>query len=387
MDQVLALFANNAEHMIDRMAARVVDEQIEPYDTMPANLLKQMITTVVKTFESDLGKQTPTAFPAYWASIAHSRALQGIRISTLLYLINIGNTVLNESMLEVLSDDLAGQVWWSQQLYAIIYNGVVGLSQAFITAHETIISEQATQIRALATPIVPMYTGILVLPIVGNINTERANQIMEDLLAEIVAMQADMVLIDITGVAIIDTGVANYMLQMARATQLLGAQVILVGISAEVAQTIVQLGVDLGGGRAAQAADRILERQVGHPLRSVGNAVAVWRGLRAVSRESSAVEFRIGDVRGVGVQAEARAQLQAKPGFETLMDGLAAVGHLELAVAVGRDDLVIEVHAEHRELVIQAATAATNARLDIDRTLGIELLIVEAVQRIAVERG
>ena len=83
------------------------------------------------------------------------------------------------------------------------------------------------------------------LPLVGTIDSARARQIMESMLGAISNIQAAVLIIDITGVAVVDTGVAHYLLQAARAAQLLGALVMLVGISPEVAQTVVQLGVDL----------------------------------------------------------------------------------------------------------------------------------------------
>lgn len=95
----------------------------------------------------------------------------------------------------------------------------------------------------LSTPIVPVYDGILVLPLIGAIDTRRAQEIMERLLTSISNDQADCVIIDITGVAVVDTNVVQYLLQTARATRLLGAVVILVGINAEIAQTITQLGM------------------------------------------------------------------------------------------------------------------------------------------------
>lgn len=95
----------------------------------------------------------------------------------------------------------------------------------------------------LSTPIVPVYDGILVLPLIGAIDTRRAQEIMERLLTSISNDQADCVIIDITGVAVVDTNVVQYLLQTARATRLLGAVVILVGINPEIAQTITQLGM------------------------------------------------------------------------------------------------------------------------------------------------
>lgn len=100
-------------------------------------------------------------------------------------------------------------------------------------------------VREMSTPAIPIHEGILVLPLIGNIDTGRAGQIMEAVLQGIVREHAAVVIVDVTGVPIIDTGVANHLVQVTQAAQLLGAKAVLVGIKPEVAQTLVQLGVDL----------------------------------------------------------------------------------------------------------------------------------------------
>ncbi|MEJ5343624.1 MAG: STAS domain-containing protein [Chloroflexus sp.] len=149
-------------------------------------------------------------------------------------------------------------------------------SQAMLTLQQELhdqaeqIAAQQQTIRELSTPILPLYEGILVLPLVGAIDSFRAGQIMERLLTAIAERQSDIVIIDITGVPVIDTAVANYLLQTARAAQLIGAQVILVGIGPEIAQTIVQLGVDLRGiqiGANLQAGIELALSQQGYTIR------------------------------------------------------------------------------------------------------------------------
>jgi anti-anti-sigma regulatory factor len=112
-------------------------------------------------------------------------------------------------------------------------------------------SEQAALLRStiseLSTPIIPVYAGILVLPLVGSVDSRRATEITERLLEEIAAQQAEIVIIDITGVPVIDTSTANHLLMTTRAANLLGSRVILVGIGAEIAQTIVHIGIELQG--------------------------------------------------------------------------------------------------------------------------------------------
>jgi anti-anti-sigma factor len=101
-------------------------------------------------------------------------------------------------------------------------------------------------IQELSIPIIPLYNGVLVVPLVGRVDSGRAQALTEALLEAIAREQAEIVLLDITGVAVVDTNVANHLMQTSRAASLLGSQVVLVGISAEVAQTLVLLGLDLG---------------------------------------------------------------------------------------------------------------------------------------------
>jgi len=112
------------------------------------------------------------------------------------------------------------------------------------TAQEALDIQRET-IHALSSPVVQVWEGILTVPIIGVVDSRRATTITESLLEAIVSYQASNVIIDITGVAIIDTQIANYLLLTARACRLLGSEVALVGIGSEIAQTIVQLGVDL----------------------------------------------------------------------------------------------------------------------------------------------
>ncbi|WP_299643711.1 DICT sensory domain-containing protein [uncultured Chloroflexus sp.] len=100
-------------------------------------------------------------------------------------------------------------------------------------------------IAQLGVPVIPLLKGVLLLPLIGSIDSQRAQRIMEQLLTGIAEQAADVAIIDITGVPIVDTAVTNYLLQAIRAARLLGAQIILTGIHASVAQTMVNLGIDL----------------------------------------------------------------------------------------------------------------------------------------------
>jgi len=111
---------------------------------------------------------------------------------------------------------------------------------------QAIIREQAELLAELSTPLIPISEGVLVMPLIGTLTDRRAQQVMETLLEGIVQYQAETVLLDITGVKTVDTSVANALIQVARAVNLIGSHIILTGIQPRIAQTLVQLGVSLG---------------------------------------------------------------------------------------------------------------------------------------------
>jgi rsbT co-antagonist protein RsbR len=120
----------------------------------------------------------------------------------------------------------------------------VGVS--FVEERERVIHEQQEAIRELSTPVLQVRDRLLILPIIGVLDTARARQLTEQLLGAIRDNRATVVVIDITGVATIDRTVANHLVQTVEASRLMGASTILTGLSPDIAQTLVDLGVDLG---------------------------------------------------------------------------------------------------------------------------------------------
>lgn len=112
-------------------------------------------------------------------------------------------------------------------------------------AQEETIRAQAAMLAELSTPLIPISDALMVMPLVGAMDSRRAQQVLDTLLQGIAAAGAEVVLLDITGVPIVDTQVANTLIHATQAVKLLGAQVILTGIRPEVAQTLVGLGIDL----------------------------------------------------------------------------------------------------------------------------------------------
>lgn len=110
---------------------------------------------------------------------------------------------------------------------------------------QQIIDAQQSAIRELSSPLIPLSDHVLIMPLVGSIDSRRAQLVMETLLEGVSHYQADMAILDITGVSVVDTQVANALVMAAQAVRLLGAQVILTGIGPTMAQTLVHLGADL----------------------------------------------------------------------------------------------------------------------------------------------
>ncbi len=115
----------------------------------------------------------------------------------------------------------------------------------YIAANLETIGRHQAAIRELSTPVIRVYEGVLLLPLIGAIDSLRAQQIMESVLTRVSEEQARCIIIDIAGVPIVDTKVADHLIKTTSAVKLLGAETILTGISAQVARTIVQLGVDI----------------------------------------------------------------------------------------------------------------------------------------------
>ncbi len=131
-------------------------------------------------------------------------------------------------------------------LYEPVANNILAIvAMAFIRERENIVHQQQEAIRELSTPVLQVREGMLILPIIGLIDSLRARQLTEQLLRAIRTNRAKAIVIDITGVPAVDSKIANHLLQTVDAARLMGAKVIVTGLSPEVAQALVTIGVDL----------------------------------------------------------------------------------------------------------------------------------------------
>jgi rsbT co-antagonist protein RsbR len=115
----------------------------------------------------------------------------------------------------------------------------------YIAANLETIGRHQAAIRELSTPVIRIFDRVLLLPLIGAVDSLRAYQVMESVLARVVEEKAKVIILDIAGVPVVDTKVADNLVKTTSAVRLLGAETIVTGISAQVARTIVQLGVDI----------------------------------------------------------------------------------------------------------------------------------------------
>ncbi len=111
--------------------------------------------------------------------------------------------------------------------------------------YEERVREQSQTIREMSTPTIELWEGVLVLPVVGVVDSMRAQHMMESMLNKIMETYSKVIIMDIHGVAAVDTAVANHLIKITKATKLMGCECIISGISPAVAQTIIELGIDM----------------------------------------------------------------------------------------------------------------------------------------------
>lgn len=121
------------------------------------------------------------------------------------------------------------------------------LFEAYVVARDELIARQQEDLLEISTPTMQLWEGIVALPIVGTLDSRRAIAVMESLLNKISSTSSAIAIIDVTGVPVVDTLVAQHLLKTVAAARLTGARCILCGIRPQIAQTMVELGIDLGG--------------------------------------------------------------------------------------------------------------------------------------------
>jgi rsbT co-antagonist protein RsbR len=152
--------------------------------------------------------------------------------------------LISEHLIEDLLDSAQVRQALSSIQKIVAFDTALACDTYLAAKIDTIERHQAA-IRELSTPVIRVHERILLLPLVGTIDSHRANQVMDSVLLKVSEAQAKVIIIDIAGVPVVDTKVADSLVKTTAAVRLLGADTILTGITAQVARTIIQLGVDI----------------------------------------------------------------------------------------------------------------------------------------------
>src|SRR5436309_621983 len=198
--------------------------------------------------DSDNGEFESPAFDEmriFLNEISHARAVKGYTpLENATYILSLRNTLLPllAEELEGSSDSLVSEMQYFTTLLDKM--GLV-MVENYIRSREEIIRQQREDMMELSTPVIKVWDKILTLPIIGTLDSRRAQLMTEALLQKIVESGSTIAILDITGVKTMDTLVANHLIKTVTAARLMGARCILTGVSPAIAQTMVQLGIDL----------------------------------------------------------------------------------------------------------------------------------------------
>lgn len=181
----------------------------------------------------------------FLTELSRSRAQQGFtpsQVATFVFSLKQALFKRATDSLKSEPDAIAGALW-----EATMVLDALGLytTEVYQQAREQLIARQQEELIELSTPVVQLWEGILALPLIGTLDSERTQVVMESLLERLVATGSSIAVIDITGVPTVDTLVAQHLLKTVAAAQLMGADCIISGIRPQIAQTIVHLGIDL----------------------------------------------------------------------------------------------------------------------------------------------
>jgi rsbT co-antagonist protein RsbR len=193
----------------------------------------------------DIRSQSWSELREFLGDLSRSRAAQGFspsQVATFVFSLKQPLFTRLRKSLGSETDALADNLWETTQLL-----DALGLytTEIYQQARESVISRQQEELIELSTPVVELWPGILALPLIGTLDSERTQVVMETLLQRLVATGSSIAVIDITGVPTVDTLVAQHLLKTVSAAQLMGADCIISGIRPQIAQTIVHLGIDL----------------------------------------------------------------------------------------------------------------------------------------------
>ncbi len=241
--ELVAHLRQNRTQLREEWGRRITDAQL--LTSMSKEEIFSEATSVYDNYVEVLETGSVEALQAYARNLSERIIPRGVETDEVLGIVLLLRDVLARSLFKKYEADfdLLNRALDAYETAANRIANTVGVS--FVQERERIIRQQQEAIRELSTPVLQVRERLLILPIIGVIDAQRARQLTEQLLRGIRQNRAKVVVIDITGVPTIDSTVANHLVQTVEASRLMGASVIITGLSSEIAQTLVTIGVDL----------------------------------------------------------------------------------------------------------------------------------------------
>ena len=271
LPQLVQHLRQNRTALREEWARRITEAEL--LTAMSPEELFSEATAVYDNYVEVLETGSVEALQAYARDLSERIIPRGVETNEVVGIVLLLRDVLARSLFEKYQTDfeMLNRVLDAYEPAANRIANTVGVS--FVQERERIIRQQQEAIRELSTPVLQVREQLLILPIIGVLDSQRARQVTEQLLRAIRANRAKVVVIDITGVPTIDSTVANHLVQTVDASGLMGASVIITGLSSEIALTLVTIGLDLSKMNAVgdlQGGIEEAERLLGYEVTRTG---------------------------------------------------------------------------------------------------------------------
>lgn len=242
--ELVAHLRQNRTQLREEWVSRIAETRL--LTAMTKEEIFAEATSVYDSYVEALETETFEALQAYARNLSERIIPRGVETHEVVGIVLLLRDVLARSLFAKYQADF-NKLNRILDAYEPAANRIANtVAVGFVQERERVIRQQQEAIRELSTPVLQVRERLLILPIIGVIDPQRARQLTEQLLRGIRTNRAKVVVIDITGVAAMDATVANHLVQTVEASRLLGATVIVTGLSPEIAQTLVTIGVDLG---------------------------------------------------------------------------------------------------------------------------------------------
>jgi rsbT co-antagonist protein RsbR len=243
LPEVVSYLRDSGKQLREEWVRRITEAEL--LRAMSPQEIDTEVTAVYDNYVDTLETGSVETLQAYARDLSERIIPRGVETDEVLGIVLLLRDVLARALFVKYQED-AEELNRILDAYEPAANRIaVTVGVSFVQERERVIREQQEAIRELSTPVLQVRERLLILPIIGGLDTARARQLTEQLLGAIQSNRARVVVIDITGVATIDLNVANHLVQTVEAARLMGASAIITGLSSKIAQTLVDLGVDL----------------------------------------------------------------------------------------------------------------------------------------------